>query len=297
MTGSGDREPISFFRLTAAMADLFVNCWGLTPSDDSVYVNNHVQSHTSLTLAQPCGIGCRRTKEVKIIKKPYLKKIMTISRFVVWFVDGKYIRDQMDEEFTNFGQHYRFKFIPELEFWIDDERTPGEEEFYIDHMLIENRLMAEGIRYDEALQKADLVELRERRKVDYIKKGIKPGVKKEEYIAKVHQNLLHSYSKYLHVWVVDGELVRDLFFIDYTEGGHDKVYDFIPPREVWLDDDLQPKEIKFVLLHELHERHLMTKGFDYPKAHRSASHIEYFCRHHPEELEAKLGEEIEKNRI
>jgi hypothetical protein len=229
------------------------------------------------------------------MQKPYIKKIATISKFAVWFVDGEYVRDNINEEFTNFGQHYRFRFIPENEFWIDHERTPGEEEFYIDHMLVENRLMAEGLSYEKALEKADLAEMKERRKVDFIEKGIKI-VPKKEYIQKIHKQLLVPYSKYIKIWIVDGELVRDLFFIDYTEGGHDKVYSFIPAGEVWIDDDLSQKEIKFVLLHELHERYLMSQGLEYHPAHRSASHIEYFCRHNPEKLDEKLQEEIEKNK-
>lgn len=228
------------------------------------------------------------------MKKPYIEKIANVSKFSVWIVDGEYIRDNIDEEFTNFGQHYRFRFIPENEFWIDHERVHGEEEFYVDHMLVENRLMAEGSSYADALEKADSAELKERRKADFIKKGIKI-VHKEESIKMIHKQLLKPYSKYLKVWIVNGELVRDLFFVDYTEGGHDKVYSFIPRGEVWLDDDLSQKEIKFVLLHELHERHLMSEGLEYHKAHRSASHIEYFCRHHPEETDKKLQEEIEKN--
>ena len=39
----------------------------------------------------------------------------------VWVVDGEYIRTYVDEEFTNFGQHYRFPYIPENEFWLDRE--------------------------------------------------------------------------------------------------------------------------------------------------------------------------------
>jgi hypothetical protein len=27
----------------------------------------------------------------------------------------------MDEEFTNFGQHYRYPYIPKNELWIDQE--------------------------------------------------------------------------------------------------------------------------------------------------------------------------------
>jgi hypothetical protein len=230
------------------------------------------------------------------VAKPYLKKIETVAGFAVWSVDGKYIREKIDEEFTNFGQHYRFRFIPKHEFWIDQERTPGEEHFFVHHLLLENRLMAEGMPYDPALEKADRAELRERHKVDYIKKRIKPGPSKAKVLAKVHKKLLKSYSRHLNVWVADGRVVRDVFFIDYTEGGHDKVYTFIPPREVWLDDDLELKERKFVLLHEVHERFLMTQGLKYSQAHRSASHIEYYCRHHPQELDKTLARELAKNK-
>lgn len=229
--------------------------------------------------------------------KPYLKKIETVADFDVWFVDGKYIREKVDEEFTNFGQHFRFRFIPRHEFWLDQERTPGEEHFFVDHLLIENRLMAGGMTYDQALEKADRAELKERRKVDYIKKGLRLGQPKAEVLAKVHKELLKGYSRQLNVWVADGQVVRDVYFIDYTEGGHDKVYDFIPGREVWLDDDLELGERKYVLLHEVHERFLMTQGLKYFPAHRSASHIEYHCRHHPEDLDRILAEELAKNRV
>lgn len=231
------------------------------------------------------------------MKKPYEKKVETVGGFDVWSVDGKYIREKIDEEFTNFGQHYGFRFIPKHEFWLDRERTPGEEHFFVHHLLIENRLMAGGMTYDRALEIADRAELRERHKVDYIKKSRKPGRSRATIMAKkVHRKQLKCYSRYLDVWVVKGRVVRDTCFIDYTEGGHDKVYTFIPPREVWLDDDLEPRERKFVLLHEVHERFLMAQGEKYFQAHRSASHIEYHCRHHPKELDAKLAEALAQNK-
>lgn len=230
------------------------------------------------------------------MKKPYIKKIATVSKFNVYFVDGEYVRDRMSEEFTNFGQHFGFRFIPKNEFWIDRERRLGEEEFFIDHMLVENRLMAEGMGYDDALARADRAEMKERRKSEHMK-GIRPRRKKSEYILKIHKKLLKRYSTdKIRVWIVDGKMVRDLYFIDFTEGGHDKVYKFVPPGEVWLDDDLQLKEIKYVLLHEVHERRLMAQGWPYFKAHRSASHIEYYSRHHPAKLDKELQEEIAKNR-
>jgi hypothetical protein len=227
------------------------------------------------------------------MKKPYIKKLDQIAAVAVWIVDGQYVRKNIDEEFTNFGQHYRFRFIPHHEFWIDEEHGLGEEQFFIDHLLVEHGLMAAGMTYDRALEKADTVERRERRKTELIREISR--LPKKNIIENIHKRLLKKYSGTVKVWVVKGELVRSLDFIDFTEGGHDKVYHFVPKNEVWLDDDLGPGERKFVLLHELHERHLMALGWPYFKAHRSASRIEYHCRAHPEELEADLRLETEKN--
>ncbi len=227
------------------------------------------------------------------MKKPYLKKVDQIGPLSVWIVDGRYVRKNIDEEFTNFGQHYRFRFIPLHEFWIDEEHGLGEEQFFIDHLLVEHRLMAGGLIYDKALERADAVEQRERRKTEFVREISR--LSKKGIIESIHERLLKKYTGKVRVWVVNGELVRSLYFIDFTEGGHDRVYPFVPKNEVWLDDDLGPGERRFVLLHELHERHLMTLGWPYAKAHRSASRIEYHCRAHPEELEIDLRREAAKN--
>lgn len=229
----------------------------------------------------------------KKIKKPYIKKFCEVSGFSIWFVDGEYVRDNLSEEFTNFGQHYRFRFIPRHEFWIDKEHAHKEQDFYIDHMLIENYLMKKGASYEVAIEKADNIEKKERRKSEYFKKTFKKkNPSSKEILSKVHKKLLKKYSRNLNVWIINGEIVRDRFFIDFTEGGHDKVYHFVPNKEIWLDDDLSHKEMKFVLLHEAHERNLMSKGYPYDKAHRSSSRIEYFARHHPFKLRKLLKQEL-----
>jgi hypothetical protein len=56
-----------------------------------------------------------------------------------------------------------------------------------------------------------------------------------------------------------------------------------------------PEERRFILLHEMHERYLMSQGWNYNKAHRDSSRIEFKCRLHPEELDGALQEEIRKN--
>ena len=172
------------------------------------------------------------------MNKPYLKKFSTVGHFDVWLVDGNYICAAMDREFTNFGQHYRFHFIPPHEFWIDKEHVPGEEPFFIEHLLRENYLMAQGGKYEEAVGIADKAEKRERKKIDFIKKGEKP-LGKCAQLELIHEKLLKEFGDHPKVWLVKGRAVRDYCFIEFTEGGHDKVSNFVPAGEVWIDDDVQ----------------------------------------------------------
>ncbi len=226
------------------------------------------------------------------MKKPYVSKLKRVGEFKVFLVNGEYIRANIDEEFTNFGQHYRFSFIPEMEFWIDKGASIREQNFYISHLIIEHSLMSKGIKYSKAIEKADRLEKIGRLKSEYFKKLKK--VPFNEVLKKVHKKFLKKYSGKVKVWIVRGEIVRDLYFIDFTEGGHDRVYDFVPKGEIWLDDDLSKRERKFVLLHELHERNLMAnKKMNYDDAHHSSSILEYFCRKHPKELKKYLKKEFE----
>jgi hypothetical protein len=230
--------------------------------------------------------------------KPYLTLLERVDGFAVWIVSGEYVRENLDEEFTNFGQHYRFPFIPRGEFWLDRENVPGEKGFFVDHLLVEYQLMALGMDYPHALDKGDAVEQAERAETRLDREGqeLRRTHQDERLLRMVHKELLAEWSTDVKVWVVDGELVRDLYDIDFTEGGHDKVYRFIPDREVWIDDDVMPGERPFILLHEMHERRLMSRGWSYKKAHADASRIESYCRHHPEALEEMLRREISQNR-
>ncbi|HPA25918.1 MAG TPA: hypothetical protein PLK76_04130 [bacterium] len=214
------------------------------------------------------------------MRKPYLKKLKTIGKITVWQVDGLYVRNHLNREFTNFGQHYRFPFIPTYEFWLDKEKDPGEEKYFIEHLLLEWRLMKEkGANFQVAIAKADRLERAERYKSEKIKK-LSLRKNDPEIIKKIHQKILKKYSNQkVQVWLVDGELVRDLYFIDFVQGGHHYVYRFMPENEVWIDNDLSRAEYPFVILHELHERHLMRdKKLGYDEAHNSSSAIEYQCR-------------------
>ena len=152
--------------------------------------------------------------------------------------------------------------------------------------------MDEGLSYDKAIEKADLKERKERSISKYLKSKLKKPLSREQEIQEIHKKLIKKYSKNVSVWIVDGELVRDLFDIDFTEGGHHLVYRFVPQDEIWIDDSLSEKELRFVLLHELHERNLMAKGWDYESAHRDSSKIELHCRKLEKDLNQKLLKEM-----
>jgi hypothetical protein len=223
-------------------------------------------------------------------KLPYLEKIDQRGDLVVWIVDGSYIRGHMDEEFTNFGQHYRYSYIPLNEFWLDQEARHEERQFFIDHLLVEYRLMAKGMSYNDALVKGDEKERAERRRAGDLNRITHNGqnLPKAE---SVHERLWKKLENGVSVWIVNGRLVRSVYNIDFTEGGHDYVYEFVPENEVWIDDAIEEPERGYILVHELHERNRMAHGWAYNKSHAESSRLEYRCRQHPDELHDALAAE------
>jgi len=172
---------------------------------------------------------------------------------------------------------------------MDQETDPDEQNFYIHHMQIEYRLMAKGTDEDTAREKANESERKERIKAGDLKK-VKKGKNLPQPDA-VHSRLWKALSNGVKVWFVKGRLVRSVFDIEFTEGGHEHVYEFIPQNEVWIDDDIHQDELAFILFHELHERNLMANGMNYDHAHEESSKKEHYYRDHPAELHAALIEE------
>ena len=82
------------------------------------------------------------------------------------------------------------------------------------------------------------------------------------------------------VWLVKGKDVRAQH-IEFVEGGHDYVYDWVPKGQVYIDDALSPAEYNAVIIHELYERELMKKGVPYSKAHKRANLVELRGRRKP----------------
>ena len=238
----------------------------------------------ALTTTVAVALACARTP-----RPPYIRPAGTRNGLAIWIVDGSLIRDSLDIEFSNFGQHFAFDFIPRNELWIDREAAPDEQAFFVDHLELERSLMQRGVPYDSALEMADEREMAERAAT-----GDAAKVRGEDGMpdpTKVHLWRWRTLASGVTVWVVDGRLVRSAFDPDFTEGGHDHVYEFVPPEEVWIDNDLVTDERPFVLYHELHERNLMVNAWAYDSAHADADRHELYYRHHSNELHSALERE------
>jgi hypothetical protein len=220
---------------------------------------------------------------------PYLHYVGSRHGVKIWIVDGAYIRKGINEEFSNFGHHFSIPQIPRDEIWLDREAHPDEQRFFIAHAVIERQAMLDGKSYEEARHLACDAEYRLREHTPDLR-HVAPGRSLPE-ADRVHVRLRKALEDGTSVWIVDGRLVRTVFDIEFTEGGHEFVYEFVPHGQVWVDDDVVEEEIGYVILHELHERNLMAKGMPYDAAHASASKLELHCRRHPHLLHAALADE------
>lgn len=84
--------------------------------------------------------------------------------------------------------------------------------------------------------------------------------------------------KGLDIWIVDGPKVRRELFTDFTLGGNDQRYKFIPPGEIWIDNSTSVEELEFTIIHEVYEQELMKQGATYSKAHELAAQEELKAR-------------------
>lgn len=187
--------------------------------------------------------------------KPYLKYLGEFGKFRAYQMDGNFIRDNLDIEFTNFGSYDDFPdMIPKDELWLDVEYTPNEQNLFLGHMLVG----------EEAGYKAG-------KRWESYQRGKTPNIGP---IKKVLWKIVDGFS----VFIVDGRAVRNIY-VNFTEGGHHWRYKFVPEDEIWLDDDLLPEEREPVLVHELDEIHSMRDlKMSYEPAHERASFVESVVR-------------------
>lgn len=83
----------------------------------------------------------------------------------------------------------------------------------------------------------------------------------------------------LAIYLVDGERVRDAIDIDFTMGGNEARYSYVPPGEIWIDNAAHVLDRTATALHELIERDLMLHhGMSYDTAHDAANARELLFR-------------------
>ena len=230
-------------------------------------------------------------------KNIYVKKINTAGDSAVWLVDGALIRKEINENFVKSADNNQFNFVPKNELWIDEDLDPKEYRYFIDRFIYEQGLLDSGENYAQADKRADEFEKNERQNSTEIKRLSKLNFGKKEFLEKIKKKIIKKFSSEIKIWLVDGNLVRSFFLLDYCEGGHDLVYPFIPKNEIWIEQAISPQERKYIILHELHERYLMSRGKSYKNAHIGATEVEdYYRENTKENLEARIKEEMGKNK-
>ncbi len=168
-------------------------------------------------------------------------------------VDGFKIRNTIDVDFAAGGHHSIYPYIPKGEFWLEKYYLP-EKEFMIDFFKKRRaRLGKNGYKQ--------------------IKKFLRLKNPKKETVEGVKIKLLKNRGV-LKVYLVNGPFVRQNIDPNFCLGGHWLVYNYIPKNEVWLDDAVAKKELKYILVHELFEVALMKKGKSYNNAHDFANAAE-----------------------
>ena len=100
-------------------------------------------------------------------EKPYIRLLEEIGPIKVWIVDGGWVRQHIEKEFTNFcqGHHPSFREkMPADEFWIEMGANESEIPFFVDHLLVERYCLEQGKSFNAAEEEATKVEQGERKR-------------------------------------------------------------------------------------------------------------------------------------
>lgn len=81
----------------------------------------------------------------------------------VRLVDGARVRNRRDVEFTMGGHHWRYRWIPRNEIWIERTLKGCDRRATILHERTERSLMRNGVGYDQAHRAASKLEVSFRR--------------------------------------------------------------------------------------------------------------------------------------
>jgi hypothetical protein len=100
--------------------------------------------------------------------------------------------------------------------------------------------------------------------------------------------------KPIKVRIVNGMTIRNKTDVSFGLGGNHYAYRYIPTNEIWIEKIINPKERKFIIAHEMIERHMMRNyRYPYSRAHNLANKLEARFRKHPKGLRKKLSNVIQ----
>jgi sRNA-binding regulator protein Hfq len=207
------------------------------------------------------------------------KRLDRIGDYTVYLVNGGAVRDttQGNDEFSQSSTHLEMpKLVPNNEIWIANDISKHERQFLIYNGINQYEAKRKGKRnwYDYALKK----ERREREVIDNIKFSPQSTDKKppDKVYDKYYCGIPNEKDD-VEVWLVNGEIVRDMFKTDFVSGGNGLCYSFVPNQEIWIEKNLEEKlEIPITILHEYVERALMKyKKLSYDEAHTIASKVDW----------------------
>jgi hypothetical protein len=167
-------------------------------------------------------------------------------------VDGFKIRNTLDIEFGAVGDRSLYPYIKTGEVWLD-RSFKAEKDWLLNRFRLKKSLTR---RYGYERAKS---------KMRPAKTGAAPGRCLRELITALGRT---------RIYLTDGATVRRTLDPNFCFGGHWLVYDYIPKNEVWLDDAADPRELKYILVHELYELELMRGGKEYSDAHDYANAAE-----------------------
>ncbi|HTK59652.1 MAG TPA: hypothetical protein VL283_00435 [Candidatus Baltobacteraceae bacterium] len=160
------------------------------------------------------------------------------------------------------------EFVPPRQLWLD-RRYRAETKFQLEVFQIEK--MKKWTKKGDNERYPPYKALR-----DYLKEKLCRKAPIPEFIDREEWNAEHQ----VNIVYVRGDIVRKYLDPHFVFGGHDLVYPtyITTPKTIWVDVCQDPREIKYTLIHETHERKLMELGWRYGSAHASAIRAELKLR-------------------
>ena len=165
--------------------------------------------------------------------------------------------------------------------WIEALKTLWDAGMIGDIKQVQNELKARDIfltdlQLEEALEEEPELPVDPGSELGKLAAAEKPDTSKRptKGVTTVENTGIPAEDDAVKVRLVDGDAVKREHDMDFVEGGHGYVYDFIPKDEIWIDEHLDESQRGFVERHERRERALMMKGMGYEEAHAQVNEVE-----------------------